>query len=175
MDLLNARKKAIELSQKEKRKQYIIVDEQTGECSVNHAPLRGTIAGYLNGAEFEFKTIVQVPEKKVVTKPITKTTEEKAAPVKAATKSKTENKVETKVKSKPTKKVAAKKVAAKKATNKVVPGKKVNISIADMITNSKKGFVYRDPQGVRQSVEYMKGRANQEYVREGMYESKEAK
>lgn len=86
-----------------------------------------------------------------------------------------------KVAKKSPKKVAkkvAKKAPAKKLTpktaKKFAPGKVVKISIADMIKNMKKGFYYRDPQGVRQTEAYMKTRANQEYVREGMHEYKEA-
>lgn len=69
-----------------------------------------------------------------------------------------------------------KKASAKRkngATRVFEPGKIVSISIKDMINNiNKKLYYYRDPQGVRQTVKYMKTRANQEYVREGMRQYK---
>jgi hypothetical protein len=101
---------------------------------------------------------------------------------------KTENKM-----AKTAKKVAPKKAAKKVAVKKVAapkkekvakvngskrvfePGKLVDISIADMRSNMKKGFFYRDPQGVRQTESYMSTRQKQDHVRTGMHEYKEVK
>lgn len=109
-----------------------------------------------------------------------KTAVEKESPtkkVKSMSNSKNES-MKTKTKKVAAKKKAAPKKATKKVSRKVAPkegGKKVNISIKAMIANTKKGFVYRDPQGVKQTIAYMEKRANQDYVREGMWEYKPVK
>lgn len=164
MDIISAKVEAAQQSKRSGKKVYIIADED-GECTLNNAPLKGTIAVYSNGSEVEPEAETSSPaqspkpDKEEKKSPVKKEMEKKSAPVKKGTAKKA------------VKKVATKKVAAKKSSgNKFEGGKKVDISIKDMLAKTKKGFYYRDPQGVRQSEAYLAGRTNQEYVREGMYE-----
>lgn len=107
MDLINAKKQARGQSLVSNgAKVYVIVDEQTGECSVNLAPLRGRQYAFQDGQE------VEVSNEKFI--------KEKVKEVKETNK-KIASAMETKT-STPAKKVA-KKVAPKKVAKKVVAKK----------------------------------------------------
>lgn len=169
MDLINAQKEALKLSKlKKKELVYVILEEDefrvTQDVDIDKDDIYSTWRG---GAK------IDSPH------------ENKLIEEKENKESKTENKMETKTK-KSAKKTAVKKVATKKIAKKAIkkangtarkfePGKVLSISIADMRAKMKKGFYYRDPQGVRQTENYMKTRAKQDYVREGMHEYKEEK
>lgn len=160
MDLLSAKRDAQVESKKLKKTVYVIVDDE-GECTTSGAPLKGAIFAYTKGAESPLPpdAAKAASEKGKTSKPLTET-------------KKQNNKT-----------MATKKAAAKKATKKSAPkkstgfdkndkktwGKKVNVSIKAMRDGLKKGFVYRDPQGVKQTEAYMSTRANQDFVREDMY------
>jgi hypothetical protein len=184
MDLMTALERAAKASATTKKAYYIILEED-GECSVGTAPLKGATHKFVAGAEDKtFKpkqTEDERPEKAI--EETTSKSDKKVVPLpKEKTKS-TSKTMETKPK-KATKKVAKK--AAKKTVKAKAPKgearvyapkpgeKKVNISIKDMIAGIKKGFRYRDPQGVFQSEAYLKTRANQDYVRDGMWVVKPA-
>jgi hypothetical protein len=172
MDLLSAKKEAIEKSKKEKRTIYIVVDENDGEFTVHGAPLRGTLYAYKNGGETALppKAAAESSEVKLKSKKQGKSSQ-------PANVSEKINKKEMATKTKKAAKKVAKKSAKKtnsKATgfdknDKKTWGKKVNVSIKAMRDGLKKGFIYRDPQGVKQTEVYMATRSNQELVREGMY------
>lgn len=89
---------------------------------------------------------------------------------------KSEKTMKTKVKKSAAKAKSAKaaKPAKKDGTKRkpFTPGKVVDMSIKDMIAKCKQGYYYRDHLGRLQSVEYMKTRAKQDYVRKGMHEYK---
>lgn len=190
MDLKTALERAKAASLKTKRPYYITVEEDgedAGECSVQTAPIGTVTHKFVNGLEdktftakkSERKPISanEIPEeispiesqvvnkksnsKKVETKKVAK----KTAPKKAA------KKVEKKV-AKVKKEAKPRKINWKEPATKGAWGNRTKKSIAEMVANTKKGtHQYRDPQGVIQSAEYMKSRANQEYVRE-VYEQK---
>jgi hypothetical protein len=187
MDLINAQKQAKENSKTNKGQLfYVILTEDEFEVKdfMQVKDTDDTYSIWRDGAKIDSpngkkedplkaeKKIVNEVNKQLTNK--TMETKEKSPAKKVAAK-----------KEKPAKKVAAKKVAAPKkkaaakkngAARKFEPGKIVSISIADMIKNINKGlYFYRDPQGVRQTVKYMKTRANQDYVREGMHQYKTEK
>lgn len=129
MDLISAKVEAAKLSRSEHRKIYIIVDEGDGECSLNHAPLKGVYACYNNGSEIALENDAPVatnePRANKSAKPksknlpaqsgkaqqvIAKKEGKESAPLSDSTK----NKTMATPKKKAAKKVAAKKVAAPK-------------------------------------------------------------
>lgn len=149
MDLQTAKKEIAEKSRKEKGKKLYLNVSNDGEVGISETFIKDSSGFcYRNGSEIALPEDSKSPEPKEKNK--TKTIMEKTAVKKAV-----------------------KKVAAKKATNGKVEGRKVNISIKAMRIGLKKGFIYRDPQGIKQTEKYMATRKNQDLVREGMYESKE--
>lgn len=173
MDLISAQVEAAKLS-KTKRKElvYIVLVEDefkvTTEVDIDKDDIYST-----------WRAGVKIEEPHA-----DKQAEAKEAKASKQTKNETTEQMETKTKTaKKSAKKAAKKVAKKSAVKKVSngvkrafePGKVVNISIADMRKNLKKGYLYRDPQGVIQTEKYMATRAKQDHVRTGMHEYKPAK
>lgn len=151
INLTQAKKQANVLSIAEKDKKVYIVENGVNDYLTSSVPFKGTIGCYLNG---EF-----IPSNKNLntTEMATKKPAKKAAKKSAA------------------KKVASKKVAkkvVKKATATKSEGKIVDISIADMRKKMADGFYYKDPQGTRQSENYLATRAKQDHVRVGMQEFK---
>lgn len=59
MDLISAKVEAAKHSRTEKKKIYIIVDDD-GECELNHAPLKGVYACYSNGSEIALENDAEV-------------------------------------------------------------------------------------------------------------------
>ena len=173
MDLVSAHKEVKLISKKDKKVQYFVILEDS-EFVVKKfdavKPKDEVYSVWRGGVKIDEPKNEQAEIVEEVIEPVeTKNKSEKVNSTKMETKTK---------KAKPAKK-AAKKVATKKVAKKsngtkrvFTPGKVVSISIADMIKNTKKGFVYRDPQGIIQSVKYNESRANQDYVREGMHEYK---
>lgn len=150
INLVQAKKQAATLSAESKNRVYI-VENGVNDYMTSNAPYKGTI-GYCLDGEF-------------IPNDLTKTEMAKKVAPKKAVKKVAAKKV--------VKKVAAKKVAAKKEVSKEKPaGKVVNISIADMRKKMEDGFYYRDPQGTRQSENYLASRAKQDWVRTGMQEFK---
>lgn len=122
MDLISAKVEAAKTSRTEHRKIYIIVDDE-GECSLNHAPLKGVLHCYNNGSEIALENDAQVatvaprPNKKTLPAQskkaqqlISKKEETANAPADDDA-NKQKNKMATK---KPAKKAAAKKATAPK-------------------------------------------------------------
>lgn len=192
MSLIEASEEAKKQSKLSKGKRIYVVTDKTGEADfatlikVTDTPQCVFVNGKMDKLTQEEKDGGRVPDKNPVNKPTVEATRGSMSKtfekhVKAIEGNKTLNKIiETGMKNankKAAKKVApvnSKSVAKASAPKKVVSGgKKVDISIKQMLLNMKKGFFYRDPQGVRQSENYMKGRANQDHVRTGMLEFKE--
>jgi hypothetical protein len=175
MDLLSAKKEAIEKSKKEKRTVYIVVDGD-GECSVHGAPLKGSIAAYNKGSEVALPPNAAADQEN--SEALLKGKKAKSSGPKSDDKTKINEKMATVKKSAPKKAEKKTKTSTEKKSatgfdkaNKATWGKKVDVSIKKMREGLKKGFIFRDPQGVKQTEEYMKGRANQDFVRKGMYQS----
>jgi hypothetical protein len=183
MDLQSAKMLAVKTSGQKREQRFYIVETRNGEFEVRPEPAKkpgGNWAVYKNGSEIQLtkeeddelnygKRRITKEGKAVTTQPAEQkkaskhlSTQQSAAAANADTMEK-----------KQTKKAPVKKVAAVKA--KETTAKKVDISIKDMRANLKKGFVYRDPQGVKQTEKYMATRKNQDHVREGMLESKAVK
>lgn len=155
MDLLSAKKEIVTKSRQKKGQIFYLTVDQDGEVSISEKFQKGfSHAAYKGGSE------IALPEESVTVESKQKSDKTAAA----ANADKTMAK-------KATKKAPAKKAAAKTTTS-ADWGKKVNISIKDMRAGIKKGLVYRDPQGVKQTEKYLATRAKQDFVREGMYEGK---
>lgn len=184
MDLINAQEEAKKLSSNEKDTIFHLILEDD----------EFVVKRYDTTKEGDDIYSTWRSGKKIETvKPDPKVKKEKAeAPVKASAVKDTTNeekkmkKIKKSAPKKAAKKVAPKKAAkkvAKKAAKKSAPkvtkkfegAKIVSISIKDMRANLKKGYVYRDPQGVIQTEKYMATRAKQDHVREGMQEFKPVK
>lgn len=161
INLAQAKKQAIKLSEESKNKIYI-VENGVNDYMTSNAPYTGTV-GYCFNGEF-------IPANNKINKnEMAKTETKKVA--KKAVKKVAAKKVAKKVAKKAVKKVATK----KESTSKEKPlGKVVDISIADMRKKMAEGFYYKDPQGTRQSENYLASRAKQDHVRTGMQEFKAA-
>jgi hypothetical protein len=161
MDLINAQALAKANSKKTKDTQYFVIlndDEFEVKDFKTVKPNDDVYSVWRNGIK------IDSPEGK------------SEQPEKSSDKVKTNNKKETVMsttKTKPAKKAKAKKSPAK-GTRKFEAGKIVDISIADMRAKMKKGYTYRDPQGILQPESYLKTRAKQDHVRTGMHEYKPA-
>lgn len=182
MDLINAQKeaKATSKSKKNELVYIVLVDDEfevrTGDkVDIDKDDIYST---WRNGIK------IDAPEgKKQEPTELPPLQKGKKQEVKIINETKTTNEMKKVSKKSAVKKVSTKKAAAPKKAKKAAskgsrefePGKVVSISIADMRKNMKKGFYYRDPQGVRQTEKYMATRANQDWVREGMHEYKEEK
>jgi len=116
MDLISAKVEAAKQSRTEKRKVYIIVDEKTGECELNHAPLNGVYTVYNNGSEIALETDAPLTEVAPIANKNTKrkipAQSEKA--IKLISKNSKETVMATPAKKAPAKKAAAKKEAKPK-------------------------------------------------------------
>ncbi len=154
MDLITCKVDAADLSKKNGKAVYIVVDEE-GECSLENAPLKGVIAKYkggqevpLNGEDEIVDGAEQVKALKAKAKEDKKLKQKEvkaAASEKATANSKTK-KMATETKKKPAKKVAAKKAPAKKVNNDdkfpVQKGAKKTLTIKEIRAGIKKGFAY---------------------------------
>lgn len=172
MDLISAKVEAAKQSRTEHRKVYIIVDSD-GECSLNHAPLKGVYACYNNGSEIALEndapvtTTVPRPNKKKLPVQsekaqalIAKKTEKESAESDSTTK--TKNKVAT-PKKKATKKVAAKKQAPAKKVAGKIEGEKKELTIKAIIDLMNKDVrVYRQSTGGKLSIVHMKAAKNKD-------------
>lgn len=177
MDLISANAEAKKASMD--GKQRFVISHKNQECSVefNEPSHIGDVlhAVWLKGKKV--KESIEAPTTKQPAKRMSEQIMEEAAIIEQAEK---ENKIINKTKpkqvmtKKAVKKVAPKKVAHKKVAGSESWGKQVSISIKDMRAGIKKGFAYRDPQGVIQSEKYLATRAKQDHVRDGMYVSKAA-
>lgn len=175
MDLISAKQQAKKESMDGKT--CYVVSHKDGECTVElvEPGKPGDVLQAVFAKGKEVKEAVQAPVKSA--KRVSEQIMEEAEVIEEAER---QNKSINK-QTKPVMKTKVKKVAAKKATSKKAApagaaswGKVVSISIKDMRAGIKKGFVYRDPQGVIQSEKYMATRAKQDHVRDGMYVSKAA-
>ena len=151
INLAQAKKQALEISDKENAKIYVI-ENGRDDYFTGAAPFSGWVGFYLKG---EFITNPNLTKNEMA-----KTAKKAAAPKKAAKKV---------VKKVAAKKTTAKKVAAKTTTFKA-DGKVVDITVEDMRKNIAKGYKYRDPQGINQPEQYLATRKNQALLREGMLE-----
>lgn len=171
MDLISAKAEAKKASMDGKTR--YVASHKDGECTVevDEPGKAGDVlhAVFVKGKEV--KESIATPSKPA--KRVSEQIMEEAEALEQSENKTSNKKQKPTMKTKKVVKKAAKKVAVKKPA-KAEWGKVVSISIADMRAGIKKGKVYRDPQGVIQSEAYMKTRAKQNYVREGMYESKAA-
>jgi outer membrane biosynthesis protein TonB len=198
MSLTEAIEKTQGLSKKDpSRKFYVSVKDSDGNCIFTLNP---NMDGYtvhhcfVNGEKVPTKKeekvveapkAVEVKEKNVKSKKEkvmkTATTKDKKAAANKALKDKIAASKAKRDAAKKSGKVATKAKATKPAKAKAAKGKPANmveyegakivsISIADMRKNIKKGYEYRDPQGVIQRESYLATRARQEYVRDYMQE-----
>lgn len=167
MDLINAQAKAKADSKKEKDTLYYVILEEDEFEVLRFDKLKDSHDVY---SVWRGGVKIESPNGKK---------EQVEAPAKASQKS--SNNQNSNIMKKTAKKSAAKKSASKKTSKgagkkrNFTPGKIVSISIADMRKNLKKGYEYRDPQGVIQTEKYMATRAKQDHVREGMHEYKPEK
>lgn len=128
MDLISAKVEAAKQSRAERRKIYIIVDDE-GECELNHAPLKGVLHCYNNGSEIALENDAQVatnaPRANKKSKKTIPAQSEKAQQLinKKEEKESTSLNDSTKTKTMATK--PAKKAAKKVATKKTAPKKDV--------------------------------------------------
>jgi hypothetical protein len=174
MDLQSAKMLAVKTSGQKREQRFYIVETRNGEFEVRPEPAKkpgGNWAVYKNGSEIQL-TKEEDDELNYGKRRITK--EGKAVTTQPAEQKKASKHLSTQQSAAAANAdTMAKKGAAVKA--KETTAKKVDISIKDMRANLKKGFVYRDPQGVKQTEKYMATRKNQDHVREGMLESKAVK
>jgi hypothetical protein len=192
MDLNTVKQIAINLSKKTKGVEHAIwLNEKEGEFYISfkndkgftilvedETNLKGLEIGSARLNRFSKQSVWVSGEqtKEVAPQPTNVVAEKispkaKKSPVKKEVKTELENEFNMKNK-KQSKKAAKKNGAAKKAVSKADWGKTVSISIKDMRAGIKKGFQYRDPQGVIQTENYMSTRARQDHVRDGIYVAK---
>lgn len=171
MDLINAQTEAKKLSKLNKNELvYIILEHDEFVVKLNSDVNTGKddlYSSWKNGKKFD-DLIEAQKENESETLTTNKMATAKKSPAKKAAKKSPTKKVAKKAAAKKTKKAPAKK-------GNFEAGKVVSISIKDMRANIKKGYVYRDPQGVIQTEKYMATRAKQDHVREGMHEYKPSK
>lgn len=170
MDLKSAMKAVVERSKKDPKKLFYLNVDAEGEFEISNTFKQpASTACYRNGSEIALPTAPLTTEEKEQTK---KQTKKAGEPVNSNNMKNEKNK--------PAKKAAAKKGAKKGAAKKSTKdsstwGKQVDISIKDMRAGIRKGFQYRDPQGVIQTEKYMATRAKQDHVRTGMWVAKVSK
>lgn len=164
INLDQAKKQAATLSTKDKNKVYVIANG-TDDYFTSSAPFNGCIGYCLDGKYVPINNKqINIIEMAKTAKKVAK----KAAPKKAVKKVAAKN-TSTKAVTK------AKKEVIKKITKATCEGKVVDISIADMRKKMAEGFFYKDPQGTRQSENYLASRSKQDHVRTGMLEFKASK
>lgn len=187
MDLNSVKQIAINLSKKTKGVEHVIwLNEKEGEFYISfkndkgftilvedETNLKGLEIGSARLNRFSKQSVWVNGEQTKDPQPIAEkiSPKPKKSPIKNEVKTELENESNMKNK-KQGKKATKKNGAAKKVVSKADWGKAVSISIKDMRAGIKKGFQYRDPQGVIQTENYMSTRARQDHVRDGIFVAK---